>query len=359
MIGAVTRRRYAAYAYPGASRMRWFFVKPYVRWEPEKLLHYPEVSHVDDSRIDWLYSEPKGRYDAVDIYGPNTIELRNLPMGRTPEYLQERLRRFFSKYGTVSFCRCIPHDLDPYQCNGTGYVTFRSKEASVAAASANLVLPHSLHNKVIAIRHLDTDKSNDPHYVYKHRHYIVQVVDIAKQLYKKLTNFGPCALREVAECIYERNFYSGKWHKAGLSVLMRFGAWDAFLRHPTLNGMFDLKDGIVTLGLQCTDTVEKTLQKLFIEQSTALDEELSVHWRKGRIPLPPQAQKEADELHHLPPLPEHLQLLSKSHTMYRIHDERHMLKIQLKQQRNEARRLARSTKKESTVARGTAGITRV
>ncbi|GIX61755.1 SfiI-subtelomeric fragment related protein family member, putative [Babesia caballi] len=325
--------------------MRWFFVKPYVRWEKDKLLHYPEVSHVDGKRIDWLYSEPKSRYDAVDIYGPNTIELSNLPMGRTPEYLQERLRRFFSKFGTVSFCRCMPHDLDPYQCNGTGYVTFRSKEASVAAASANLVLPYALHSKVIAIRHLDTDKTNDPDYVHKQRHYIRQTVEIARQLYDKLTRGGPCALRDVATAVYERNFYSGKWHRAGLSVLMRFGAWTEFLKHPSLNGMFDVVDGRVTLGLQCAGTAEKTLQALFIKQSAELDSELTVHWREGRQALPPRVQQETDELYHLSPLPVHLQLLSKSHTMYRIHDERHMLKIQLKQKRNEARRLARLAKK--------------
>ncbi|GFE52962.1 hypothetical protein BaOVIS_003660 [Babesia ovis] len=326
--------------------MRWFFVKPYVRWEKDKLLHYPEVSHVDGSKIDWLYGEPKSRYDAVNIYGPNTIELRNLPMGRTPEYLQERLRRFFSKFGTVSFCRCMPHELDPYQCNGTGYVTFRSKEASVAAASANLVLPYSLHSKIIAIRHLDTDKTNDPDYVYKHKHYIVQAMDVAKQLYEKLIRFGPCSLYDVATSVYERNFYSGKWHKAGLSILMRFGSWNDFLNHPSLNGMFNIKDGIVTLGLKCDDTVEKTLQKFFIQNSTQLDAELSVHWREGRTPLPPQVQKETDELYHLTPIPEHLQLLSKSHTMYRIHDERHMLKIQLKKERNEARKLARASKRK-------------
>nr|BAN65923.1 conserved hypothetical protein [Babesia bovis] len=338
MICSITQRRCAAYAYPGASKMRWYFVKPYVRWDPDSLLHYPEVSHVDGTKIDWLYGQPKSKYDAVDIYGPNTIELKNLPMGRTPEYLQERLRRFFSKFGSVSFCRCMPHELDPYQCNGTAYVTFRSKEASVAAATANLVLPYSLHSKVIAIRHLDTDKTNDPHYVYKHRHYISQVVDVAKQVYNKLTKYGPCPLYQVANSIYERNFYSGKWHKAGLSILMRFGSWDAFLKHPSLNGMFEIKDDIVTLGLQSDETSIKTLKKLYIQQSIELDAELSVHWREGRVALPPQVQKETDELYHLTPIPEHLQLLSKSHTMYRIHDERHMLKIQLKQERNEARR---------------------
>ncbi|KAK1932978.1 hypothetical protein X943_001683 [Babesia divergens] len=347
MICSTATRRCAAYAYPGASRMRWYFVKPYVRREPESLLHYPEVSHVDGKPIDWMYSEPKSRYDAVDIYGPNTIELRNLPMGRTPEYLQERLRRFFSKFGTVTFCRCMPHDLDPYQCNGTGYVTFRNKEASVAAASANLLLPYSLHSKVISIRHLDTDRVNDPDYVHKQRHYIKQCTNLAKELYQKLTRTGPCTLRDVAVGLYERNFYSGKWHKAGLSVLMRFGTWGEFLQYPALNGMFDICDGKVTLGLKCSSTIEETLHKMFIQQSAVLDAELSVHWRQGKVPIPPRVQQEMNELHHLSPLPVYLQLLSKSHTMYRIHDERHLLKIQLKQKRNEARKLARSAKKQT------------
>lgn len=346
MVLSITAKRCYAYAYPGASRMRWYFVKPYVRWDPNSLLHYPEVSHVDGKRIDWMYSEPKSRYDAVDIYGPNTIELRNLPMGRTPEYLQERLRRFFSKFGAVTFCRCMPHDLDPYQCNGTGYVTFRSKEASVAAASANLLLPYSLHSKIIAIRHLDTDKTNDPDYIHKQRHYIKQCVNVARDVYEKLVKTGPCNLRDIALGIYERNYYSSKWHKAGLSILMRFGSWADFLEDPSLKGMFHIHDGKVTLGLHCKDTMEQTLHKFFIKQSVSLDDELTVHWREGRIQVPSRVQEEMDELYHLLPLPVHLQLLSKSHTMYRMHDERHMLKIQLKQKRNEARRLARNAKKQ-------------
>ncbi|KAK1444982.1 hypothetical protein BgAZ_108880 [Babesia gibsoni] len=270
--------------------MRWYFVKPYVRWDPNSLLHYPE--------------SPR-----ADIYGPNTIELRNLPMGRTPEYLQERLRRFFSKFGAVTFCRCMPHDLDPYQCNGT-------------------------------------DKTNDPDYIHKQRHYIKQCVNVARDVYEKLVKTGPCNLRDIALGIYERNYYSSKWHKAGLSILMRFGSWADFLEDPSLKGMFHIHDGKVTLGLHCKDTMEQTLHKFFIKQSVSLDDELTVHWREGRIQVPSRVQEEMDELYHLLPLPVHLQLLSKSHTMYRMHDERHMLKIQLKQKRNEARRLARNAKKQ-------------
>ena len=40
-----------------------------------------------------MYDDPKSGYEARDAFGPHTIELKGMPMGRTPEYMQERLRR--------------------------------------------------------------------------------------------------------------------------------------------------------------------------------------------------------------------------------------------------------------------------
>lgn len=240
MIKLSGSRAFSGYAYPGASRMRWYFVKPYVRMDPNSLLHYPQVSRIDGRKIDWMYDKPFDRGELVEIYGPNTIELRNLPMGRTPEYLQERLRRFFSKYGVVTFCRCKPHELDPYQCNGVGYVTFRSKKASIDAASANLILPFTLHSKIISIRHLDTDKKNDKDYIFKQHHYNKQIISLCKALYYKIYKHGDCTIDNVSQGLYERSFYTGRLLKAGLSVLMRFGTWNSFFNFDPFNRIFQL-----------------------------------------------------------------------------------------------------------------------
>lgn len=76
------------------------------------------------------------------MFGPHTIELDGMPMGRTPEYMQERLRRFFSKFGIVKICRAIPHELDPYQCQGKAYVTFRDRVPPKARSSRDgLMMP--------------------------------------------------------------------------------------------------------------------------------------------------------------------------------------------------------------------------
>ncbi|UKJ88975.2 hypothetical protein MACJ_002221 [Theileria orientalis] len=336
---------FSSYTCPGASKMKWFFVKPYVRADPTSLIHYPETSNVDKRKIDWMYDKPYDRSEVISVYGPNTIELRNLPMGRTPEYLQERLRRFFSKFGVVSFCRCKPHDLDPYQCNGTGYVTFRSKKASIEAASANLVFPFTLHSKKIAIRHLDTDKTNDPDYLYKNQHYNKQILAISKDLYTKICKTGICNLSKISHGIYERNFYTGKFHKAGLSVFMRFGNWVGFLNFEPFKELFKVEDGNVTLRLTGDEKMERVMKRAEIMLGRMLEETVTKDWREGKPKLIEQAQKEVDALYYMQPLPEQLQLLSRSHNMYRLHDERHLLKISIKQKRNEARRLYRSMKR--------------
>ena len=78
---------------------------------------------------------PPPSYEMRDVYGPHTIELSNLPLGVTPETLQERFRRFFSKFGHIESCRVCCNkvkrfpcsgSMNPYQVGGKGYITFRS-----------------------------------------------------------------------------------------------------------------------------------------------------------------------------------------------------------------------------------------
>lgn len=110
---------------PGATKMKWYFQKKYIRRVPSDYFRYPAISRITRQKIDWLYRHPRSGYEGADLYGPNTIEVTNLPMGKTPEYLQERLWRYFGKFGIVERVRVLPHELDPYQTNGTAFVSFR------------------------------------------------------------------------------------------------------------------------------------------------------------------------------------------------------------------------------------------
>merc|ERR1712110_125651 len=101
--------------------------------------------------------------------------------------MQERLRRFFAKFGPVVQCRAEPHPLDPYQCEGTAYVTFRDRGTALKALKAPLKFPASLHDKVVSMRHLDSDKRNDPDYYEKAKFWNGELLTLAKQLHTQLS----------------------------------------------------------------------------------------------------------------------------------------------------------------------------
>ncbi|CAD7931169.1 unnamed protein product [Amoebophrya sp. A25] len=170
----------------GASKFKWHWQLPYQRLWPESLYHSPEVSKVTNKPIDWYNDEPQSGYEFRDVLGPYTLELTNIPMGVTPETMQERLRRFFSKFGHIKHCRVLPHSHDPYQCCGTGYVTFENSRAVWDAIHAPLKLPISHHSRVVHMRSLDNDKRSDPIWIKKQEHFNTQLISLAEQLYRIL-----------------------------------------------------------------------------------------------------------------------------------------------------------------------------
>eukprot|EP00928_Gymnodinium_smaydae_P017957 TRINITY_DN16845_c0_g1_i1.p2 TRINITY_DN16845_c0_g1~~TRINITY_DN16845_c0_g1_i1.p2 ORF type:complete len:479 (-),score=133.22 TRINITY_DN16845_c0_g1_i1:9-1445(-) len=168
-----------------ASKMKWNFELPYKR-EVDSLFHYPEVSRTTGKLIDWYHGKPEDGFEAVRIFGDHTLELKGMPKGRTPEYMQERLRRFFAKFGPVAQCRAEPHRLDPYQCEGTAYVTFRDSNAALKALRAPLKFPASLHDKIVSMRHLESGKQNDTDYYEKAKFWDNELISIARQLHSQL-----------------------------------------------------------------------------------------------------------------------------------------------------------------------------
>mmetsp|Transcript_58499 Transcript_58499/g.183626 ORF Transcript_58499/g.183626 Transcript_58499/m.183626 type:complete len:394 (+) Transcript_58499:88-1269(+) len=254
----------------GASKMKWNYVLPYRR-VVDSLFHYPEVSQVTGKPIDWYHGEPQDGYDGVRVFGEHTLELRGMPFGRTPEYVQERLRRFFSKFGPVKQCRAEPHPLDPYQCEGTAFVSFRDKKTALKALKAPLKFPASLHDKVVSMRHLDSDKCNDPDYREKSKFWDRELVGLARQLHEQLSTdpeFRQAGKRldQIGLGLFENELVAlpgantdvvprgrggvplpkglhgapTRLVPAGPAVRRRFGSWELFLAEPPLDLLFSI-----------------------------------------------------------------------------------------------------------------------
>lgn len=304
----------------GASKMKWKFTLPYMR-EVDSLIHYPEVSRVTGKPINWHDEEPQDAYDGVRFYGEHTLELKGMPMGRTPEYMQERLRRFFAKFGPVVHCRANPHPLDPYQCEGTAYVSFRDKQTALKALQAPLKFPASLHDKVVSMRHLDSDKTNDPNYFEKAKFWNAEILALARKLHtqlcedpqfqiegKPLAHIGRGLLeREIVELPAEEMALANQkamrgrggvpLSKGGLAVTattrlvpahnavkQRFGTWAAFLGEDPFDELFALHRGPAQDSRIAAPTEEAELFALHPAQ----DSILAAHTEEA----PDQSQRE-------------------------------------------------------------------
>lgn len=287
----------------GATRMRHPFAYPKKTQPPP----------------DYLYETPKSGLEMVEIYGPHTLELKNLPWSRTPEYMQERLRRHFSKFGMVRHLRALPHPLDPYQCEGTAYVTFKEGSPVVAALAQPLQLCGSLYDKVIRMKHLVSGKSNDPTAVHQRSFANGELISLTRQLHEKCVL--PQPLDSVWRGIREREFGTD-----------RIKLWEApedlpaFFLRPPLDQLFDLKPAgepkWVQSRLLSNEHRERHLNQLGIQLDSQLKAELSEHWRAGKPKLPGFTQELTNSFLHQPPLPEALQMTSRNSRTYKIFDER-------------------------------------
>ncbi|KAF4670854.1 hypothetical protein FOL47_001799 [Perkinsus chesapeaki] len=343
--------------YYGASKMRWYPVPPYRRLRPSSLHHYPEVSKVTGKRINWYTNDPQSGYEGAKMFGPNTLELDGLPMGRTPEYMQERLRRFFSKFGVVKICRAIPHELDPYQCQGKAYVTFRDRRSAFRALKAPLKFPASLHDKFVKMRDLDTDKRSDPLYLVKSEHNNEQLISVARQLHGKLLSGGPRAISTVWQGIMEQEFRTERvtsevdidegLRTADHCVIQRFGSWKDFLESEGMNHIVHCDGQKVSAKPMTPVRLEKQLLQLSIELSKKLKAECSVHWRQGRehIPLPDHTRFLMRKWDHHEKLAWCLQTMSHNHFYQRVYDPKLIAKWRIKRERNVARNKAREEKR--------------
>lgn len=384
----------------GATKMKSVFQVPYVR-EVDSLFHYPEQSRVTGRPINWYSGEPTDGYNGSRVYGDHTLELQGMPKGRTPEYMQERLRRFFSKFGPVVQCRAEPHSHDPYQCEGTAYVSFRDKDTALKALAAPLKFPASLHDKVISMKHLDSDKKNDPDYYEKAKFWNGELLALARQLHTQLCSNtewreGGKPLAMVSRGLFERERISIEGADAtqlvrgrgGIpvprksilratptrlvpardAVTKRFGSWGTFLSEPPFDELFQLQTASVASGSVAkadatnaeSDATSSTsivvvlprlvsavqrvrlLARARMALQTKLHEEFSVYWREGKVALPEYTKRRVEWWDHTPKLPFDLQIMSRSKDVSKIFDERFIYRQQLVRARNERRKENRS-----------------
>ncbi|CBZ52916.1 hypothetical protein NCLIV_027040 [Neospora caninum Liverpool] len=374
--------------------MKWYFQKPYVRRVPSDFFRFPVVSQVTKQKIDWLYHHPRSGYEGACVFGQNTLEVTNLPMGKTCEYLQERLWRYFGKFGIVEHVRVLPHERDP-------------RIASLRAVRLPVHLPASLHNRVLHLRHLGTDKSSDDLFYFRRHQAVRNLLSVAQQLYAYLEQRGPLPAQKALRLLFERSYPRLAWRQAGYSVRACCGSWLGFFSRSPFNELFYLahqeeaggltrkgsgldsdaqgsrkmissagvasteekrgrrkkakrgeaEDGSAQELNKLTDRQEKDmlkklvvfphllsrdkLQALLLRAGRLLQmdlqNELSVHWRTDRPPLPDWTQKQIQLWQHQDPLPEELQIWSRTKDYYKIHEERFLFKLKLKKERAQAK----------------------
>jgi hypothetical protein len=309
--------------YLGASFMKWYPVLRYKRSNPS-LFHYPKTSVVTGQKIGWMYNKPMSGFEGAKIYGPNTIEVRGLPMGKTPEYLQERLRRYFSKFGPVVACRALNHPLDPYQCSGIAYVSFRERLSVDSAVRTVIRLPHSMGNRTLSMRDLATDETVDGRVtVAGMRRDFDEILIKIENIYKQNPKTGTQMTDSGIESIYQlaRGYYAGSRDEIFGLIFSKF-----FIMNE--NKLFN----------KILINFENSKINLKSKFNEIIEAKLTQPWRPASAPTLPEYTKRRIGLwDKKDKLPFDLQILSRDFRTNKIHGEKFILKERLKRERSRQR----------------------
>ena len=293
-------------------------VIPYVR-KSESLIQYPDVSTVTGDKISWMFDTPKSGFEALKVYGENTIEVKGLPMGFTPEYMQERLRRYFAKFGTVVICRAMNHPLDPYQCEGSAFISFREMSSAEAALKSVVRLSPRMDNRVLSIRLLATDEHHDGTKTIEtisesHATLIKQVGELYSQL---IASPDGIPLSEISESVANR-------------------------LTSDLSSLFTLYESNRVFARRLVN-VDKAISVFRQKLMSELEDSLTVHWR-AHAPikeLPEHTKRQIRLWDRKDKLPFDLQILSRDYRQHKIHDEKFMIEAKNKRERSQNRALNR------------------
>ena len=309
----------------GASFMKFWPSFPYKR-RCESPHHYPVRSQVSGRKIDWLYGHPKSSHEPILTYGENTLEVTGLPLGSTPEYIQERLRRFFSKFGIVTLCRALNHPLDAYQCEGTAYVSFRSSESLTGASKAVLRFgSRKLGHRTLRLRALTNDIVTDGK----------ELMDSFHRNVSEITRFTKATYFDISSSHHGRPVSSLRMDdKAESAIEQVFGSVYEFLKSVGSVFFVDEEDRLHAKRLI---KVDEELEKFERGLMTAFNKNLSSNWREGKPDLPAYTQRRIDLWDKQDKLPFDLQILSRDFRQFRVHDEKFLISSRKKRERAHAR----------------------
>lgn len=309
----------------GSSFMKFWPTMPYKRCS-ESLNHYPDRSLISGRKIDWLYGHPKSSYEPIGTYGENTLEVTGLPLGSTPEYIQERLRRFFSKFGTVTLCRALNHPLDPYQCEGTAYVGFRSSESLSGASKAVLRFgSRKLGHRTLRLRALTNDIVTDGK----------ECMDSFHRNVSEITRFTKASFFDISASSHGTPVSSLRIDdKAKSAIEQVLGSVDEFLKSVGSLLFVDAEDRLHAKRLI---KVDEELEKFERRIVTDFNKNFSLNWREGKPDLPAYTQRRIDLWDKQDKLPFDLQILSRDFRQNRVHDEKFLIASRKKRERAHAR----------------------
>ncbi|KAL8428090.1 hypothetical protein ACSSS7_007395 [Eimeria intestinalis] len=316
---------------PGASRMRWPYQPPTAAasaaasasaaadWR--EWVRRPVLSPETGEPTDWLHKAPtsgKGilseyTLEAISVYGPEVVRVEGLPFGKTPEFLQERLSRYFSRFGALRSVHVLPHPRDPYQTCGTAYVGFECREGALKAVRLPIRLPASLHFKVLRLQHVATGRCSDELYIHRKLHANRNILFLARQLYLELVREGsPLSLSCLRRRVFVRAFCGDR------SIPHTRGAWLSYSSSNNNNNSSSSSSSnnssnssntgeetappassggaaarkkqqqemLLAARLIAPDQLDVLLKRGSRLLHRKLEAELSVHWRQGKPRLP-------------------------------------------------------------------------
>lgn len=303
-------------------------VIPYSR-RSDSLIQYPDVSTVTGQKLSWMFDSPKSGFEALKVYGENTLEVTGLPMGFTPEYMQERLRRYFAKFGPVVICQALNHPLDPYQCEGTAFISFREMSSAESALKSVIRLSPRMDNRVLSLRLLATDERHEGKETMRSKQQAcASLVDQVSKLHKDLlSSLEGAPLGEMPFSIQSR-----------LST--------------DLSSLFSVSSDGTVFPRRLVD-VSKCLSVFRQKLAQEVEDALTVHWR-AHAPvreLPEYTKRQIRLWDKKDKLPFDLQILSRDHRQYKIHDEKFM--VAAKQKRERAINRAENRRAAIAARRGT------
>lgn len=189
-------------------------------------------------------------------FGPHTIEVSGLPFTISNQTIEERLRRFFLKYGTIRHCYSVPHPGDPFQCSGIGYVSFDNKNSAFKAVQeARLRCCRHFKRRVITLRSLETDVRQNPLWYTKERDACNAAVAAARRLYHRLAEHPQGYPVDRLRHLIERDDIQEQSVEAPTQAVLRiFGSWREFLDAPPFRKLFRItaSDPPEALSSTCT-----------------------------------------------------------------------------------------------------------